>query len=66
MTWVARMQQVTALDFRMHTNILFGAAGGRGRGAVKVQLFNKLTIIRNEGEGGTTALGILFTLRRAA
>lgn len=45
---------------------MFGAAGGRGRGAVKVQLFNKLTIIRNEGKGGTTALGILFTLRRAA
>lgn len=63
--WVARMQQVVALDFRMHPNIIFGAAGGRGR-AVKVQLFNKLTIIRNEGEGGTTALGILFTLRRAA
>lgn len=55
------------LDFRMHTNIMFGAAGGCGRGAVKVQLFNKLTIIRNEGEGGTTALGIRsFTLRRAA
>lgn len=65
--WVARMQQVAALDFRMHTNIIFGAAGGRGRGAVKVQLFNKLTIIRKEGEGGTTALGIrFFTLRRAA
>lgn len=60
------MQQVAALDFRMHTNIIFGAAGGRGR-AVKVQLFNKLTIIRKEGEGGTTALGIrYFTLRRAA
>lgn len=33
--WVARMQQVAALDFRMHTHIIFGAAGGRGRGAVK-------------------------------
>lgn len=59
------MQQVAALDFRMHTNIIF-AAGGRGRSAVKVQLFNKLTIVINEEEGGTTALGIrIFTLRRA-
>lgn len=42
----------------------FKKEGGGGR--VKVQLFNALTITRKEGEGGTTAIGIRFTLRRAA
>lgn len=27
--WVVRMQQVAALDFRMHTKIIFGAAAKR-------------------------------------
>lgn len=28
--WVARMQQVTALDFRMHTNIVLVRRAGVG------------------------------------
>lgn len=59
MRCVARMQQVVAFFFFFFPGCtqIFGA-GGRGRGAMKVQLFNKLTIIRNDEDGGTGRIKI--------